>query len=63
MRYGNPSQRSKAISLYILIFAVVIGIIIYWMNFHPGIFQPCFSHTLQGSENRLAHETLFFSAE
>mgnify|MGYP001709650349 CR=1 FL=1 len=29
------------------------------MNFHPGIFQPCFSHTLQGSENRLAHETLF----
>ena len=28
MRYGNPSQRSKAISLYILIFAVVIGIII-----------------------------------
>lgn len=32
MRYGDPSQRSKVISLYILFFAVVIGIIIYWVN-------------------------------
>ena len=39
MRYGNPSQRSKAISLYILIFAVVIGIIIYWMNSLHTVFS------------------------
>lgn len=39
MRYGNHSQRSKAISLYILIFAVVIGIIIYWMNSLHTVFS------------------------
>lgn len=39
MRYGDPSQRSKVISLYILFFAVLIGIIIYWMNSLHSVFS------------------------
>ena len=39
LRYGNTSQRSKVISLYILVFAAVIGIIIFWMNSLHTVFS------------------------
>lgn len=44
MRYGDPSQRSTVISLYILVSAVLIGIIIYWMNSLHTVFSYSWTH-------------------